>query len=203
MLSGGSPRTTTVGASGEVAAADPQRQFSARPHPQSGRPSPSPNAPPLDQAEKTITAQVADFGEPIVKQALGRLRTRLLGGEPISKPTRILQLICEDIRRERCQRSPNPYAPHGWSRFGSEAINGYKFNHLSKLQSRTMGARTTVRRLPAVCPTREARPQPTSPQARRLNRARRYRALVLQQLRMERRPQRSLPSTPRGSASAA
>jgi hypothetical protein len=42
----------------------------------------------------------------------------LLDGEAISKPTRILQLICEDIRRERSQRSPNPYADHGWSRFG-------------------------------------------------------------------------------------
>ena len=112
-----SPRTTTVGASGEVAAADPQKD-SRQDLIRSLADLPSPNAPPLDQAEKTITAQVADFGEPIVKQALGRLRTRLLGGEKIPKPTRILQLICEDIRRERCERSPNRYAAHGWSRFG-------------------------------------------------------------------------------------
>jgi hypothetical protein len=118
-------KTTTVGARGEVAAADiadqekEKRQALAVSLAEILKPESSNLA--LPQAEKIISAQIADFGEATVKQALGRLRTRILDGEKIPKPARILQFICEDVKRqkrERAEAPANPYAEHGVSRWG-------------------------------------------------------------------------------------
>jgi helix-turn-helix protein len=70
------------------------------------------------QAEKVIAGLVEDFDEPTVKQAVGRLRSRIADGTEVKSPARILQLVCEDIERERRQRRANPHADHGVSRFG-------------------------------------------------------------------------------------
>jgi hypothetical protein len=118
-------KTTTVGTSGEVAAAGiadqekEKRQALALSLAEILKPESSNLV--LPQAEKIITAQIADFGEAIVKQALGRLRTRILGGEQITNPARVLQYICEDVKREKRERAEapaNPYAEHGVSRWG-------------------------------------------------------------------------------------
>lgn len=68
-------------------------------------------------AEKIITAQVRQFGEPTVKTALGRLKTRAVTGGEIRKPGVLLNRICEDVVAERNERQPNRHASHGVSRF--------------------------------------------------------------------------------------
>jgi hypothetical protein len=46
------------------------------------------------------------------------LKIDLAEGKPIRSPVKILKFKCDDALRERRERSPNPYAAHGWSRFG-------------------------------------------------------------------------------------
>jgi len=111
-----SPRTTTVPPSREVAA--PARdellgQLASR-----LQAVPASQTLTAAHAGKIIASLAGDFGETIVEQAVGRLKSRTLDGGAVNKPARLLQLICEDIQRERRQRCANPHASHGISRFG-------------------------------------------------------------------------------------
>jgi uncharacterized protein YdaU (DUF1376 family) len=111
-----SPKEVEKRASVEVARPASKDSMIRLTHKFIGLPLPKPLS--EDRAGKIITGVVDDFGEQIVDTAIGRLKSRLLDGAEIRSPVRILQLICEDVRKDQQPRkSVWADTSHGLSRF--------------------------------------------------------------------------------------